>query len=243
MRSICLAGAAALISLSIPAQAASINMTMSGKPNPFEGHGVPTNAVVTATLSFNTAAASKTASFTWTNIVGTVNVSWSTPTASGTLLNLDLGANPSSGESFYQSRPGDVYDGFYLEYTGLGSVEGDVDGFSFDVRALQEDASGFEPTNLFNDADGTTPLDALVGNNLFDRDDFQYLDFSVGYLDTTPMSGPLINPTILRTTPNGDKSFSMAVAPVPLPAAAWLFASALGGIGLLSARQRRIQRS
>jgi hypothetical protein len=59
--------------------------------------------------------------------------------------------------------------------------------------------------------------------------------------DTTAGQAAGENYTVLDTAALGQVYRGVAVAPVPLPASAWLMLSALGGLGLIGRRKTRAE--
>jgi len=95
-------------------------------------------------------------------------------------------------------------------------------------------------------ANGTVTLYAVTsteGSNLGDAgaDPNQIVAITDTLADTTAGQAAGENYTVLDTAALGQVYRGVAVAPVPLPASAWLMLSALGGLGLIGRRKTRAE--
>jgi hypothetical protein len=162
-------------------------------------------------------------------------------------INDNTGAPQASGQFEWTSGTAYAFSFAYLEATDLLSLT--VDGTSISTNLFDlDDARSIFIRTRNNDTNFVTLSDLTLNthpfSSVFDSGsaDVQYLQ--VGGIDFS-QDWTLAGTISLNIGANSSNSLPAAqfkitdVAPIPLPAAAWMLLSAMGGLGALGWRKRR----
>ena len=130
----------------------------------------------------------------------------------------------SGGQNYQGSGGGDIQL-WQVDFTDLGSFS--AGDYAFSVAGLPED----DP--FFNHASN-----AALGGVTADGADDQYAWFSGSAADSSLTLGGFFDSNGNGWDKSSDINVQVYASPVPLPAAAWLLLTALGGLGFAARRRR-----
>lgn len=200
-------------------------------------------------------AASCGAGFSYANnfspILG-LSIDWGACGADNNSLQMKVTAN-TTGWVAVGFAPADAVEGemmlsgidTFQTGVGAGGVAYGRDGFANQYSAPATDAQQNYTIVAGTEVGGQTTIEFFrllnTGDTVGDHD----LSVGLYYLTWSFRGGNVAQPDNmnLQHGPSGNSAqaiqFQVPVAPVPVPAAAWLFVSALGGLGLSNKRFRR----